>query len=84
MPKLNKCVNGSPALERRPGARTPAGIETRSTDLRQRLDQSEQERRDKDRQLTALLTDQRERVEQAAPELQPRPGLFGRLFGKRA
>ena len=29
-------------------------------DLRQRLDQSEQERRDKDRQLTALLTDQRQ------------------------
>jgi hypothetical protein len=29
-------------------------------DLRRRLDQSEQERRDKDRQLTALLTDQRE------------------------
>ena len=28
-------------------------------DLRRRLDQSEQERRDKDRQLTALLTDQR-------------------------
>jgi hypothetical protein len=29
-------------------------------DLRRRLDQSEQERRDKDRQLTALLTDQRQ------------------------
>jgi hypothetical protein len=29
------------------------------SDLRQRLDQSEQERREKDRQLTALLTDQR-------------------------
>jgi hypothetical protein len=28
-------------------------------DLRERLNQSEQERRDKDRQLTALLTDQR-------------------------
>jgi predicted RNase H-like nuclease (RuvC/YqgF family) len=28
-------------------------------DLRERLDQSEQERREKDRQLTALLTDQR-------------------------
>jgi hypothetical protein len=28
-------------------------------DLRRRLDQSEQERRDKDRQLSALLTDQR-------------------------
>jgi hypothetical protein len=42
-------------------------------DLRRRLDQSEQERRDKDRQWTALLTDQRER----------REGLFRRLFGKR-
>jgi excisionase family DNA binding protein len=30
------------------------------SDLRRRLDQSEQERRDKDRQLTALLTDQRQ------------------------
>jgi septal ring factor EnvC (AmiA/AmiB activator) len=29
-------------------------------DFRQRLDQSEQERREKDRQLTALLTDQRQ------------------------
>ena len=37
------------------------GRETSDTiaDLRRRLDQSEQERRDKDRQLTALLTDQR-------------------------
>lgn len=34
-------------------------------DLRNRLDQSEQERRDKDRQLTALLTDQRQ---PAAPD----------------
>jgi hypothetical protein len=30
-------------------------------DLRVRLDQSEQERREKDRQLTALLSDQRKR-----------------------
>jgi hypothetical protein len=29
-------------------------------DLRGRLDRSEEERRDKDRQLTALLTDQRQ------------------------
>ena len=32
-------------------------------DLRRRLDQSEQERRDKDRQLTALLTDERQKAE---------------------
>jgi hypothetical protein len=50
------------------------------TDLKERLDQSEQERRDKDRQFTALLTDQRERVEQPAPQA---TGLFARLFGKR-
>lgn len=48
-------------------------------DLRRRLDQSEQERRDKDRQLTAVLTDQREKDEE--PQ---RRGLFGRLFGKPA
>jgi len=36
-----------------------ADKETVIVDLRQRLDQSEQERRDKDRHLTALLTDQR-------------------------
>ena len=36
-------------------------------------------RREKDRQLTALLTDQRER-EQPAPQA---PGLFARLFSKR-
>jgi septal ring factor EnvC (AmiA/AmiB activator) len=37
------------------------------TDLRKRLDQSEQERRDKDRQLTAVLTDQRPGTEAPAP-----------------
>jgi hypothetical protein len=37
------------------------------TDLRKRLDQSEQERREKDRQLTALLTDQRPEAEAPAP-----------------
>jgi hypothetical protein len=37
-----------------------ANKETVIEDLRDRLDQSEQERRDKDRQLTALLTDQRQ------------------------
>src|SRR4051794_7991547 len=42
-------------------------------DLRERLNQSEQERREKDRQLTALLTDQRQQPEPApAP---PRKGL---------
>ena len=51
-------------------------------DLRQRLDQSEQERRDKDRQLTALLTDERAKAEAKppppAPE-QPRKGFRGWL-----
>jgi septal ring factor EnvC (AmiA/AmiB activator) len=36
-------------------------------DLRKRLDQSEQERREKDRQLTALLTDQRPETEATRP-----------------
>ena len=54
--------------------------ETVIADLKERLDQSEQERRDKDRQLTALLTDQREQAEQPAPQAR---GLFGRLFGRR-
>ena len=35
--------------------------------LRRRLDQSEQERRDKDRQLTAVLTDQRPKDEAPGP-----------------
>ena len=55
--------------------------ETVIADLKERLDQSEQERREKDRQLTALLTDQREQAEQSAP--QAHPSLFTRLFGKR-
>jgi hypothetical protein len=46
-------------------------------DLRQRLDQSEQERRDKDPQLTALLTDQRQQQAERAPAPQPREGLPG-------
>lgn len=37
------------------------------TDLRKRLDQSEQERREKDRQLTALLTHERPETEAPAP-----------------
>jgi hypothetical protein len=32
-------------------------------DLRRRLDEAERERRDKDRQLTALLTDQRAKAD---------------------
>jgi hypothetical protein len=47
-------------------------------DFRQRLDQSEQERRDKDRQLTALLTDQT-RKPAAEPEEETRKGLRGFL-----
>lgn len=37
------------------------------TDLRRRLDQSEQERRDVNRQLTALLTDERPKSETPGP-----------------
>src|SRR5467141_3754785 len=47
------------------------------SDLRERLDQSEQERREKDRQLTALLTDQREKP--AAEPEQARKGWRGFL-----
>lgn len=51
-------------------------------DLRNRLDQAEQERREKDRQLTALLSDQRERAQEwgAAPQ---RIGFLGRFLGRR-
>ena len=48
MAGIDSCTSGS-------GQQLADQIE----DLRRRLDQSEQERRDKDRQLTALLTDQR-------------------------
>jgi hypothetical protein len=48
------------------------------TDLKERLDQSEQERRDKDRQLTALLTDQ-SRKPAAEPEAPAPRGLRGFL-----
>ena len=51
------------------------------TDLRKRLDQSEQERRDKDRQLTALLTDQRPKDE--APQPNAGRGFWAR-FRRRA
>jgi excisionase family DNA binding protein len=47
-------------------------------DLRRRLDQSEQERRDKDRQLTALLTDQRPEKQQEPPPAKRRWRLWGR------
>jgi hypothetical protein len=49
-------------------------------DLRERLDQSEQERREKDRQLTALLTDERPKAEAPAPNAGP--GFWARLSRK--
>lgn len=52
--RLNGTVEGLERLCRQ--------IENERDSLRVRLDQSEQERRDKDRQLTALLTDQREQT----------------------
>jgi chromosome segregation ATPase len=48
------------------------------TDLKERLDQSEQERREKDRQLTALLTDHREKAA-AEPEAPAPRGIRGFL-----
>jgi len=50
-------------------------------DLRRRLDQSEQERRDKDRQLTALLTHQRPETEVPAPA--PKAGRGFRAWFRR-
>jgi hypothetical protein len=54
------------------------------TDLRQRLDQSEQERRDVNRQLTALLTDQRQpqqpKPAAAPPKPEPPKGWRGFLY----
>src|SRR5216110_548514 len=47
-------------------------------DLRRRLDQSEQERREKDRQLTALLTDQSQKP---APTAKGIRGFLHRLTG---
>jgi hypothetical protein len=53
-------------------------------DLRRRLDQSEQERRDAHRQITALLTDQRDKAEEPPPEqaAEPaeKPGFWSRLL----
>lgn len=51
--------------------------ETVITDLKERLEQSEQERREKDRQLTALLTDQREKP--AADPARAQKGIRGFL-----
>jgi len=49
------------------------------SDLKERLDQSEQERREKDRQLTALLTDERQKAEA------PNAGRgFWARFGRRS
>jgi|SRR5258708_1820386 hypothetical protein len=50
------------------------------TDLRKRLDQSEQERRDVNRQLTALLTDERPKSE--APGPNAGRGFWARLRRK--
>jgi hypothetical protein len=46
-------------------------------DLRRRLDRADEERRDKDRQLTALLTDERPKAE--APALNAGRGFWARL-----
>ncbi len=56
-------------------------------DLRRRLDESERERREKDRTLTALLTDQRDRsgeVEKLKTELEAEKGRgwWSRLLGR--
>lgn len=52
-------VDGVAAAEIEGLRRLVAMLESERDDLRRRLDQSDHERRDKDRQLTALLTDQR-------------------------
>ena len=54
-------------------------LEETISDLRRRLDASEEERRKKDQQLTALLTDQREKEAQPALPA-PRRGFWARLF----
>lgn len=51
-------------------------------DLRRRLDQSEQERRETQGKLTALLTYQPKPEPAATTELQGKGGLFEKLFGK--
>lgn len=51
-------------------------------DLRDRLDRSESERRQKDAQVTALLTDQSKRAPAPPPSIEDnRPGFWSRLFG---
>ncbi len=59
----------------------------RTEDIKNRLDESERERRDKDRTLTALLTDQRDRsgeVEKLKAELEAERGRgwWSRLLGR--
>lgn len=53
-------------------------------DLRRRLDSSEEERRRKDAQLTALLEDQRRKaeVQPIASAASPRQGFWASLFGR--
>ncbi len=56
-------------------------------DLRKRLDEAERERREKDRTLTALLTDQRDRsgeVEKLKADLEAEKGRgwWSRVFGR--
>ena len=58
-----------------------ADKETVIADLKERLDQSEQERRDKDRQLTALLTHQRAQEPQPKPQPKPKPAAPEGLAG---
>ena len=60
-----------------------ADKETVIADLKERLDQSEQERRDKDRQLTALLTHQRPEPETEVPALNAGRG-FRAWFRRKA
>lgn len=53
-------------------------------DLRRRLDRADEERREKDRQLTALLTDERPKAKSMAPDAGANPGEGrGRGFWSR-
>ena len=51
-------------------------------DLRKRLDQAEQERREKDRQLTTLLSNQREKAQEPGAASQG-TRFLGRFLGRR-
>ena len=55
------------------GGRERQQLTEQIEDLRRRLDRSEQERREKDQRLTALLTDQREKPAPEPPPLTPSP-----------